>query len=160
MSGDIQSNLLNGKTWLRLLFMALFGLVYAVADVVLLVIVVIQFGFVLFTADRNRELQEFGAQVSQYLYQVLRFLTYNSDQKPFPFAEWPEGEAAEAIDTKPPEPKADSGNASTRKTTAKKASKKVAKKKAAKKTAKKASKKKSAKKKASKTTKKTPSGDS
>jgi len=77
------------ETWLRLLFVILLALCYLVAEAVALVVVVIQFGFVLISGARNPHLLAFGANLSEYIYRILRFVMFNSDEKPFPFADWP-----------------------------------------------------------------------
>ena len=77
-------------TWFRLLFVILFTLIYGVAEVVLVAVVAIQFGFVLITGDRNQVLLVFGASLSKFIYQILQFVTFNSEVKPFPFSSWPE----------------------------------------------------------------------
>ena len=76
-------------TGIRLLFVILFALVYSAAEIVVLAVVVIQFGFVLVTGDRNPKLLDFGANLSKFVYQILQFGTFVSDRKPFPFSDWP-----------------------------------------------------------------------
>lgn len=77
-------------TWLRGIFMLLF---FAVAYyfIILLVaaIALFQFGSVLFTGQLNVWLLDFGRSLSLYSQQIVSFLTYNSEQKPFPFSKWP-----------------------------------------------------------------------
>ena len=75
--------------WIRLLYVGLFAIIYWVAEVVLVAIVVIQFGFVLISGERNDKLLQLGAGVSKFIYQILRFVTFNTDSKPFPFSDWP-----------------------------------------------------------------------
>lgn len=77
---------------MRALFVLLFALLYMVAEVVALVVVVIQFGFVLIGRARNPNLLAFSANLSEYIYRILRFVMFNSDDKPFPFADWPVAE--------------------------------------------------------------------
>lgn len=99
MNEDIKKNLFNPNTWLRGLFMLVFifllyGLLFAVFSngvlmVVVAAVVVFQFGFVLVTGQPNTRLLAFGEALGIYLYQVVRFLTYNSEEKPFPFRSWP-----------------------------------------------------------------------
>lgn len=76
--------------WMRLLFIILFGVIYGVAEIVVCAVVVLQFGFVLFTDKRNSGLLEFGTNVSDFIYQILLYVTFNSDHKPFPFSDWPQ----------------------------------------------------------------------
>lgn len=80
------------ETWMRVLFVLLFAFIYMVAEVVVLVVTVVQFGFVLIGGARNPNLLAFSANLSEYLYRILRFVMFNSDEKPFPFADWPVAE--------------------------------------------------------------------
>ncbi|MGH1440488.1 MAG: DUF4389 domain-containing protein [Cellvibrionaceae bacterium] len=93
---DVEPNwnerLLSADHWLRFVFMVLFALILGAASYVITVLVIIQFVWALVTGEGNDKLREFGSSVSQYIYQMLRFLTYNSEDKPFPFADWPESE--------------------------------------------------------------------
>jgi hypothetical protein len=84
-------HLTDRSTWLRGLFMVVFALVWQVAELVLLLVAVIQFGFRLFTGSANAELASFGQDLATYLYQIVLFLTFRSEDKPFPFSSWPSG---------------------------------------------------------------------
>jgi len=84
-------NLTNGQTWLRGVFMLLFVLIYSVAEVIVAVVVLLQFFFVLFTGQQNTRLREFGDGLSLFVYQIMSYWTYNSEERPFPFAPWPGG---------------------------------------------------------------------
>jgi hypothetical protein len=78
---------LRGETWLRGLMMLLFWVLYGIAELVVGVVVLLQFLIVLFTGERNDRLLGFGERVSLYIYDVLRFVTFNSEQRPFPFSD-------------------------------------------------------------------------
>ena len=95
MSSELRANMTRRATWQRLLFMILFGAIYTLAELVLAAVVLFQFGFVLITTRKNDRLLDFGAQLSLFLYQVLRFITYVHDDKPFPFSNWPTAERAQ-----------------------------------------------------------------
>jgi hypothetical protein len=89
-SGKIEKNLKSRATWLRLLFMCIFGLLASLASLVATVVVVLGFLMVLFTGEVNRELRELGQGLASYLFQIVRYLTFNTDDKPFPFGSpWP-----------------------------------------------------------------------
>jgi len=92
----IFDNFKNGQTWLRGLFMLLFVLIYSVTEVIVLVVVLLQFLFVLFTGQQNTRLREFGEGLSVFVFQIMSYWTYNSEERPFPFAKWPGGESDEA----------------------------------------------------------------
>ena len=87
MNYDDQSKL-EGK-FLRLIFMILFVVIYKLLDVVLLLIAVSQFLFHVITDKDNETLRQFGDGLSCYYYQIYKYLTYNSNEKPFPFSDWP-----------------------------------------------------------------------
>jgi hypothetical protein len=78
------------ETWIRLLFVILFAFIYGVAEVVLFALIVLQFGFKLITGNRNESLLQFSAGLNRFFYQILQFITFNSDNKPFPFSNWPD----------------------------------------------------------------------
>lgn len=81
---------------MRGLYILLFAVIYSLAELVLVAIVVFQFVSRLFTGGVNARLLEFGQQLSRYLYDLLRFFTFNSETRPFPFSPWPEAQAPES----------------------------------------------------------------
>jgi len=81
----IEEHVKSRETWLRLLFMVAFYVLGTLASAVLSVVIVLGFLWVLFTGERNRQLQQAGQVIAAYLYEVIRFLTYNTDERPFPF---------------------------------------------------------------------------
>lgn len=89
MFDELKGNIRRGEIWIRGFYMLLFAVIYSVAEVVLGAVAVFQFGFVLLTTQRNLPLLNFGASLSRFLYEVLLFLTFNTERKPFPFADWP-----------------------------------------------------------------------
>lgn len=92
MDEKLKSNLTSKKSWLRLLYIVFFAVCFQVAVFVMWVLVALQFLFALFSGQDNRNLREFGQTLAEYIYQTLGFLTYNSDEKPFPFSDWPVAE--------------------------------------------------------------------
>ena len=90
MSDETKQNLKDRNTWKRTLYMLLFILAYAVAEFLLTVVVVVQVFFKLITGSINQRLLILGKQTSQYVYDILKFMTFNSEELPFPFANWPD----------------------------------------------------------------------
>ena len=91
-AGQLEQNLKRRSTWLRLLFMGVFVALYMITRIVFGAVVVFQFLWVLFTAETNKQLTELGQSLATYTYQIMRYLSFNSEDKPFPFsAEWPKG---------------------------------------------------------------------
>lgn len=87
---NVEEHLKSRKTWLRLLFMCIYGLIIGLTAMVGTAIVVFGFFWVLFTGEVNRELRQIGQSIASYMYEMVRYLTFNTDEKPFPFGEpWP-----------------------------------------------------------------------
>lgn len=94
--GQLEQNLKRRSTWIRLLFMAIFVAIYMITRIVFGAVVVFQFLWVLFTAETNKQLIDLGQSLATYTYQIMRYLSFNSNDKPFPFnAEWPTGSPGE-----------------------------------------------------------------
>jgi hypothetical protein len=86
----LEENLKSRSTWLRLVFMLVFYVLICLASLVGTVVVVLGFLWVLFKGEVNKELKQTGHSLASYIYEIVRYLTFNSDEKPFPFGrEWP-----------------------------------------------------------------------
>jgi hypothetical protein len=92
---EVKRNLLSLDQWLRMLLMACYLVVAWVLSIVLVVVMVAQTLVVLITAALNENLQRFGAHATAYLYQIVIYLVYGTDDKPWPFSPFP-GQEAEA----------------------------------------------------------------
>ncbi len=92
---QLKSNVTSSKHWLRLVFMLLFAAILQLASLVMWIVVAVQFLFSLITGEDNLHLRRFGHSLSTYIYDVLKFLCYSSEEKPFPFADWPVSENTE-----------------------------------------------------------------
>jgi hypothetical protein len=91
-NSDITQNLKNPAFWKRLLFMALFAIAYTVAEFAIWVVILFLIFFNLFTGGSNERAVTLGRQVSAYIYHLLLYLTYNTEERPFPFTDWPKPE--------------------------------------------------------------------
>lgn len=86
----IEENLKSGATWLRCLFMLVSCILASVATFAGSVIVVLGFFYVLITGEVNQQIKRAGQSVATYIYNIARYLTFNTDEKPFPLGgEWP-----------------------------------------------------------------------
>lgn len=86
---DLTQHVKSRSTWVRLLFMLLFAVIFYIAEMVLFAVAAIQFLFKLFSGAPNARLTGFGASLALFLAEVAAFLTYNTEDMPFPFADWP-----------------------------------------------------------------------
>lgn len=75
--------------WQRGFFMLFFLVIYAAAEAVVFLVAVIQFGCVVLRDERNPRLTALGESLSRFVYEIVRFWTFASEKKPFPFSDWP-----------------------------------------------------------------------
>jgi hypothetical protein len=92
MSNDVKENLKSQSTWIRGLYILIYGVFYTIAEIVLVAIIVFQFLLMLFTSETNERLGKLGQGLSTYIYQILQYMSFNSDYQPYPFGAWPKGE--------------------------------------------------------------------
>ena len=89
-SSKLEENVKQKSTWLRLFFMVVLALIYGLSRLVIGAVVIIQFFYVLLTGETKTELKAFGHSLAIYSFEVIDYLTFNSDEKPFPFdGVWP-----------------------------------------------------------------------
>lgn len=87
---DIEANLKNRSTWRRLVFMLIVGAIYAVSRPVVGAVVALQFLWVLFSGEVNARLVALGHSLALYSAEVIDYLCYATDERPFPFdKDWP-----------------------------------------------------------------------
>ena len=77
------------STWQRILFVVLFWVVFHLVQFVLLAVAVGQCLFKLFTGNPNTQLAQLGHNLSQFVQEILAYVTFNSDRRPFPFNDFP-----------------------------------------------------------------------
>jgi len=89
MDEQTLSNIKSKSQWMRLLFMVLFAVINYFVRMIILLIAVVQFLLMILSGKPNQNLLKFGGSLSTFSYQIMLFLTYNSETKPFPFSDWP-----------------------------------------------------------------------
>jgi len=90
MSGGIKENVTRRSIWLRLVFMIVLSVAFSVAEFVTFAVVVFQFLSSLFTGQPNDRLTRFGRNLARYLQQIIVYMTFATEEKPFPFTPWPD----------------------------------------------------------------------
>lgn len=90
MSNNNKARFGDVDLWIRFVYMVLFALLTALSRLVVCLIALLQFLLVLFSGEDNRNLRSFGNSLSRWTFDTYRFLTFNSEQKPFPFMDWPQ----------------------------------------------------------------------
>ncbi|MSO65662.1 MAG: DUF4389 domain-containing protein [Alphaproteobacteria bacterium] len=89
MTDDTQQNLARGSTWLRLVFMVLYAVAFYMATWVLLFVAIIQFVCKLLTGHVFVRLMGLGQSRGLFVYQIIAYETFRTEQRPFPFNPWP-----------------------------------------------------------------------
>ena len=75
--------------WKRGLIMLLFMVAFGVAQALLNLLAVVQFFWLLFMKEPNQFLLRFGKSLSIWFADAARFLGCATDEKPFPWKDWP-----------------------------------------------------------------------
>ena len=79
------------KTWMRGLYMLLMIFAFGVGEALIVLVTIIQFLWVLFSGQPNRNLLNFGRSLSKWIADTTNYLTCVIEEKPFPWSEWPSG---------------------------------------------------------------------
>jgi hypothetical protein len=89
-NSSLRDNMKSKSIWLRLLFMIVMVFLYSLSRFVVGAIAVVQFFWILFTKEKNLNLMTLGQALATYAYQTSLYLTFNTEERPFPFdADWP-----------------------------------------------------------------------
>ena len=86
----IKENVKNPDVWLHGLFILIFGVILYFAIILVWLLVVFQFASKLLTGKLNPQLADFSSGLLRYISLMLGYITFQSDEKPFPFSPWPE----------------------------------------------------------------------
>jgi len=86
----LKNNLKSEAFWLRLVFMLLTLVLVKIAAYILVLLVVAQFFYRLFSESSQQTILEFSNSTGRFILQSYRFLSYQTESKPFPFNDWPE----------------------------------------------------------------------
>jgi hypothetical protein len=90
------------ETGMRIVLTVLFMLIVRVVEIVLGAIVLFQLVFTLITKRAPGErVVRFANRIIAYVMQLLRYLTYQDDQRPFPFSDFPADPSAADTTVKP-----------------------------------------------------------
>jgi len=86
---DLKKHVKDKDTWLRFVYIVLFGIVFYVSAFITFLAAALQFFAKLFSGSSFEGISEFGDNLATWQSQVTRYLTFASDEKPFPFAPFP-----------------------------------------------------------------------
>lgn len=86
---QLKEHVKDKDTWLRFVYLVVFGVAFYLSILLTFATSLFQFLAKLFSGTAFGGLSEFGDNMATYQAQVTRFLTFSSDEKPFPFAPFP-----------------------------------------------------------------------
>jgi hypothetical protein len=92
MNTELKKKLTATDKWFRLLFVVIYLVVNYVAQFIIWALAAIQFIFALLTGSPNQNLLSFTRGLNAFCYDILQYVTYNTQDKPFPFGSWPKGQ--------------------------------------------------------------------
>lgn len=71
------------------LYLILFLAIGYVSAFIILIVTILQFVLDIVLKNPNKNLLDFSKSLTSYVYEVISYLNYVSDKKPFPFNPWP-----------------------------------------------------------------------
>jgi hypothetical protein len=88
-AGDVKANVKNVDTWLRGLFIVIYAVISYVLFWIIWLVVIFQFVMKVITANLNPNVMNFSGGLTRYAFQILEYVTFQSEERPWPFGPWP-----------------------------------------------------------------------
>lgn len=85
----IKENAKNIAVWTRGLFILVYGVILYFLFFLIWLMVIFQFVMKLITAELNNQLLDFSDSLTKYVSQILLYITFKAEERPFPFSPWP-----------------------------------------------------------------------
>ncbi len=79
---------ISNEVLTRIFVTLLFALIGWLSLWVFGVVVLVQFGFLLITGSLNKNLKAFNGELGNYLSDIISYVGFQTDEKPFPFQSW------------------------------------------------------------------------
>ncbi len=95
-------HVLAGASWRRFGFMLLFAPLLACVGFMIACIALFQFFSVLASGENNSQLRALGRDLSRFGVAIMDYLTYNTEQKPFPFGTRPHADTSDRDEPETP----------------------------------------------------------
>ncbi len=97
MNTNVKENVKNVDVWIRGLFIIIFGVIfYFLLYPIIWLLVIFQFLMKVITGNLNENLSNFSVGLTRYAFQILNYITFQSEERPFPFSPWPTGKGTSA----------------------------------------------------------------
>ena len=79
----------NRDLLVRGLYMLVMAFIASFLRSITFIVSILQFFYVVIKKNPQRNLLNFGHSLAQYNYEIISFLTFNTEDVPFPFSAWP-----------------------------------------------------------------------
>ncbi len=93
MKHSLFCNVQRCEAWVRLLYLVVAAVCLTVAKTLVVLMALLQWLLFLLTREANQPLRRFGRSLSIYMFQLTRFLSFDTARCPFPFSDWPDPDA-------------------------------------------------------------------
>ena len=93
---EFQDRIPNRELWVRLLYMLFCTIAWSITEFLLACVAIFQFLAVLVNGTVHLRALRFGRNATVYATQLFDYLTFNSEQVPFPFEDWPSEEPGDS----------------------------------------------------------------
>ena len=114
---NLKENISNLSIWVRLLWMGVYlAILYILCFPALMVIILFQFSSFLLTGNINQNLNKGAKYVAKYITDIIMYLSYVSEEKPYPL----NNADSEIVDVEDNTPKKSGAKTQTPKATTKK----------------------------------------
>ncbi|MCB1937073.1 MAG: DUF4389 domain-containing protein [Nitrosomonas sp.] len=91
----------KNKLVLRVFFMVFYIVIYSVSKFLIVGLALFQLVTILISEKPNEQVLKFSLGLSVYIYQIVQYVSFNSEIKPFPFSAWPNGRIDSTADQNP-----------------------------------------------------------
>lgn len=82
---SVKDNVKNVNIWLKGIFILVFSVILYVVGILVYLLAAFQFITKLITGELNHHVKNFAAVLTDYIMQVLAYITFQSEDRPFPF---------------------------------------------------------------------------
>jgi hypothetical protein len=89
MNDESLGTVTRKKIAIRLLYTLLYAAIFMVVKTIVLLIALFEYFLLLVTLKHNEPARAFANKVATYAYRLMRYMTLNENQRPFPFSEFP-----------------------------------------------------------------------
>ncbi|MEJ2671496.1 MAG: DUF4389 domain-containing protein [Deltaproteobacteria bacterium] len=89
MNAEAQGTITRKQVAIRLLYTLLYVAIFEVVKSVVLLATIFEYFLLLITLQHNEPARTFANKVATYGYRLMRYMTLNENQRPFPFSEFP-----------------------------------------------------------------------